>query len=186
MADYSSNDSFGWDDEVATSDASAFQLLDEGPCMFKVTEFKRGRFEGSARMGPCYQAELVLEVTDPSGHVSDVKTNLPLNKKMAWKLTSFFKAVRLIDPSVPSGTNVRYAWDKLLGTRGMCEIEHYEWTGNDGQVRTGNSVKSFLYGDRSDEAAQAFAPTTQPQAHQPQQGQMTYPTTAQPPYGGTF
>lgn len=170
MAEYNANDSFGWDDEVETSDASAFQLLDEGPCMFKVTEFKRGRFEGSARMGPCYQAELVLEVTDPAGHVSDVKTNLPLNKRMAWKLTSFFKSVRLVEPSTPSGTNVRYPWDKLLGTRGMCEIEHYEWTGNDGQTRTGNSVKSFLYGDRSDEAAQAFAPS------QP----------AQRPYGGTF
>lgn len=189
MAEYAS-ESFGWDDEVETADASNFQLLDEGPCMFKVTEFRRGRFEGSAKMAACYQAELTLEVSDPAGHVSDVHANLPLNRKMAWKLTSFFKAVRLIDPDTPSGTNVRYQWDRLLGTRGMCEIEHYDWTGNDGQVRTGNSVKSFLYGARSDEAAQAFAESPkaapQPQAYQPQQAQMTYQPTAQPPYGGTF
>ena len=188
MADYTTGaDSFGWDDEVETSDASAFQLLDEGPAMFEVTEFRRGRHEGSARMAPCYQAELTLECTDPAGHVSDVHTNLPLTRKMQWKLTSFFKAVRLIDPVTPSGSAVRFPWDQVLGTRGMCEIEHYQWTGDDGQARSGNSVKTFYYGRRSDEVAQAFAaqPPTTRQAP-PAQPPLTYQPATQPPYGGTF
>lgn len=172
MAD--ANESFGWDDETETADGGSFTLLDEGPAMFRVAEFKRGRFEGSARMAACYQAELVLEVRDASGNVSDVRCNLPLNKRMAWKLTSLFKSVGLIDPATPSGTAVRYAWDRLLGTRGMCEVEHYDWTGDDGQVRTGNSVKSFLYGERANEAARDFG--------QPAQA----PAQAKRTYGGTF
>lgn len=196
MADFNSSDNFGWDDEVETADSGNFQLLDEGPAMFKVVEFKRGRFVGSARMAACYQAELLLACTDPAGHVSDVHTNLLLNKKMAWKLTSFFKAVRLIEPDTPSGSAVRYPWDKILGTRGMLEIEHYSWTGDDGKEHEGNSVKSFLYGHRSDEAAQAFATPAQPapqqpvaqqsQAYQPPLPQQPYQPAAQPPYGGTF
>ena len=173
MAEY--NDSFGWDDEVETADASNFQLLNEGPCMFRVTDFKRGRFEGSAKMSACFQAELTLETSDPEGHVSDIHTNLPLNRKMQWKLTAFFKSIRLIDPDTPSGSAVRYPWDKIVGTRGMCEVEHYQWTGNDGQVRTGNSIKSFLFGDRSDDAAQTFATSS---------GQAM--PKGQRPYGGTF
>ena len=156
------NESFGWDDSVETSDAGAFTL--------------RGRHEGSARMAACYQAELKLTVTDQEGNVSEVGCNLPLNRKMAWKITSCFKATGLIDPSTPSGTTVRYPWDKLMGARGICEIEHYTWTGDDGQERTGNSVKGFLYGDRADEAAIKLGVQPQ-QAPQP---------PIQRPYGGTF
>lgn len=170
------NDSFGWDDSVETSDAGAFTLLTEGPCTFNVKEFKRGRHEGSARMAACYQAELKLTVTDQDGNVSEVSCNLPLNRKMAWKITSCFKATGLIDPSTPSGTTVRYPWDRLVGARGICEIEHYTWTGDDGQERTGNSVKGFLYGDRADEAAIKLGV-------QPQQ---TPQPPVQRPYGGTF
>lgn len=179
------SDSFGWDDAVETADGGNFSLLDEGPAMFKVTEFKRGRFEGSKRMAACYQAELVLEVRDASGNVSDVRCNLPLNRRMAWKLTSFFKSVGLIDPGTPSGTTVRYEWDRLVGTRGICEIEHYTWTGDDGQVRTGNSIKSFLFGDRADEAAHGFGQPARPAQSPTPQG-LAAATTAQRPYGGTF
>ena len=174
MMSDATNEGFGWDDEVETADGGGFALLDEGPAMFRVIGFKRGRFEGSARMAACYQAELVREVQDESGNVSDVRCNLPLNKKMAWKLTSLFKSVALIDPDTPSGTPVRYAWDRLLGKRGMCEVEHYDWTGDDGQVRTGNSIKSFLYGERAKVAAHDFGEPRQ----EPAQPKRTY--------GGTF
>ena len=149
--------SFGWDDEVETADGGgSFQLLDEGPAEFVVTDFARGRFMGSARMSPCHQAELTLRATDPAGHCSDLRCKLPLNTKMAWKLTAFFKSVGLIDADTPSGSHVRYQWDRLVGTRGICEIEHYDWTGDDGQVRTGNSAKSFLFGRRAEEARRLF------------------------------
>jgi hypothetical protein len=171
----STNESFGWDEDVATSDAGAFALLRPGPCRFRINEFKRGRHEGSARMAACYQAELKLTVTDPDGNVSEVGCNLPLNRKMAWKITGCFKATGLLDPATPSGTTVRYPWDRLPGAQGYCEIEHYDWTGDDGQARKGNSVKGFLYGDRATEAARLFGP---PQAA-PRQA-------AQRPYGGTF
>ena len=44
------NVSFGFDDEVEIGSTSSFTLLDEGPATFVVTGFKRGRFEGSAKM----------------------------------------------------------------------------------------------------------------------------------------
>jgi bifunctional pyridoxal-dependent enzyme with beta-cystathionase and maltose regulon repressor activities len=53
-------------------------------------------------------------------------------------------------------------------------VDHYDWTGDDGQVRTGNSVKSFLYGERANEAARDFG--------QPAQA----PAQAKRTYGGTF
>lgn len=164
---------FGWDDEVPTTDGGGeFQLLDEGPVKTEVTEFRRGRHEATARMGACNQAELSIRATDPAGHTSVVRCNLPLNQKMSWKITALFKSLGLIDPSTPAGTAVRYPWDKLVGATGYAEVEHYSWTGDDGQARESNSIKNFLYGYRADEASVRFG-----------RGQAT---GAQRPYGGSF
>lgn len=137
--------SFGFDDVVNVEQhEGGYKLLTPGPARFVVREFKRGFFGGSDKIGPCPQAELALLVTDQRGESTTVPVRIPLDDKLAWKITSLFQSCGLLPENV-SG-NVRYPWAQLEGTHGQCVIAHSTWRGRDGQERKSNDLARFVHG----------------------------------------
>lgn len=135
--------SFGWSDTTKTSD-SGFQLLEPGVYDFTVTDFERGRFRGSSKIGPCDKAVYTCHVTDGEGRATDLKAQLFLDDSMLWKITQFFKCVGLIDPATPSGTDVTFPWDEARGRSGRLEVSLRDWTGDDGKARQSNDIARFV------------------------------------------
>ena len=132
---------FGFDD-VVNVEESSYKLLAEGPAAFKITDFKRGLFGGSAKLEPGPQAELTLLVTDKNGANANVPLNIPLNSALEWKITALFVSVGLLEPGAHG--DIRYSWGELKGRMGACIIRHRTWTGKDGAERTSNDIARFL------------------------------------------
>jgi hypothetical protein len=129
-----------WDDEIQ-NDGEGFRVLPEGEYDFTVTDFTRGRFEGSAKMAACPKAELTITIHDPEpeGDVT-VSENLFLNRKAEWKLCQFFTAIG----HRKHGETLRMNWNAVKGAKGRCKVGIRKWTGNDGKEREGNEISAFL------------------------------------------
>lgn len=150
MANNNVNDvAMTWDDEIQ-NDGEGFRVLPEGEYNFTVTDFQRGRFEGSAKMAACPKAELTIMIHDPDGDVT-VNENLFLNKKAEWKLCQFFTAIG----HRKHGETMRMNWNAVKGAKGRCKVGIRKWTGNDGKEHENNEINAFIEPPE--------APATQPQ-----------------------
>ena len=127
-----------WDDEIK-NDGEGFRVLPEGEYDFTVTDFARGRFEGSAKMAACPKAELTIKIHDPDGDVT-VNENLFLNRKAEWKLCQFFTAIG----HRRHGETLRMNWNAVKGAKGRCKVGIRKWTGNDGKEHENNEIIAFL------------------------------------------
>lgn len=127
-----------WDDEIQ-NDGEGFRVLPEGEYDFTVTDFTRGRFEGSAKMAACPKAELTIKIHDPEGDVT-VSENLFLNRKAEWKLCQFFTAIG----HRKHGETLRMNWNAVKGAKGRCKVGIRKWTGNDGKEHENNEITAFL------------------------------------------
>lgn len=127
-----------WDDEIQ-NDGEGFRVLPEGEYDFTVTDFTRGRFEGSAKMAACPKAELTIKIHDPDGDVT-VSENLFLNRKAEWKLCQFFTAIG----HRKHGETLRMNWNAVKGAKGRCKVGVRKWTGNDGKEHENNEITAFL------------------------------------------
>ena len=128
-----------WDDEIQ-NDGEGFRALPEGEYDFTVTDFTRGRFDGSAKMAACPKAELTIKIHDPDGDVT-VNENLFLNKKVEWKLCQFFIAIG----HRKHGEPLRPNWNAVKGAKGRCKVGIKKWTGKkDGKEYKGNEITAFL------------------------------------------
>ena len=127
-----------WDDEIK-NDGEGFRVLPEGEYDFTVTDFARGRFEGSAKMAACLKAELTIKIHDPEGDVT-VTENLFLNRKAEWKLCQFFTAIG----HRKHGETLRMNWNAVKGAKGRCKVGIRKWTGNDGKEHENNEIIAFL------------------------------------------
>lgn len=127
-----------WDDEIQ-NDGEGFRVLPEGEYDFTVTDFTRGRFEGSAKMAACPKAELTIKIHDPEGDVT-VSENLFLNRKAEWKLCQFFTAIG----HRKHGETLRMNWNAVKGAKGRCKVGIRKWTGNDGKEHENNEIAAFL------------------------------------------
>ncbi len=128
-----------WDDEIQ-NDGEGFRVLPEGEYDFTVTDFTRGRFEGSDNMKACPKAELTIKIHDPDGDVT-VNENLFLNKKVEWKLCQFFIAIG----HRKHGEPLRPNWNAVKGAKGRCKVGIKKWTGKkDGKEYKGNEITAFL------------------------------------------
>lgn len=140
MANNNVNDvAMTWDDEIQ-NDGEGFRILPEGEYDFTVTDFTRGRFEGSDNMKACPKAELTIKIHDPDGDVT-VNENLFLNKKVEWKLCQFFIAIG----HRKHGEPLRPNWNAVKGAKGRCKVGIKKWTGKkDGKEYKGNEITAFL------------------------------------------
>lgn len=148
-----------WDEEIQ-NDGEGFRVLPEGEYDFTVTDFTRGRFEGSAKMAACPKAELTIKIHDHDGDVT-VTENLFLNRKVEWKLCQFFTAIG----HRRHGETLRMNWNAVKGAKGRCKVGIRKWTGNDGKEHENNEITAFLKPSETVAAPQsqgATASYTQP------------------------
>ena len=140
MANNNVNDvAMTWDDKIQ-NDGEGFRVLPKGEYDFTVTDFTRGRFEGSDNMKACPKAELAIKIHDPDGDVT-VNENLFLNKKTEWKLCQFFTAIG----QRKRGESLRPNWNAVKGSNGRCKVGIKKWTGKkDGKEYEGNEITAFL------------------------------------------
>jgi hypothetical protein len=152
----------GWDDTIE-KDGGEFIVLPAGEYDFTVTKFERGRFAGSTKMPACNQAKLTLTIHSPQGDV-DVFHSLLLHTKTEGFLSNFFAGIG----QKKKGEKLRMNWGTVVGSSGRCKLQIHEFTGNDGQKKQSNEVKTFISADE-------VKPQTQPQG----QYQPPFPTGQQ-------
>lgn len=123
---------FGWEDEIV-NDGQEFIDIPDGDYDFLVETVDRGRFNGSAKMPACNQANITLVVEVPGIGPASIKTSLMLHSKVEWKLSEFFASIGLKQKDQP----LRMRWN-IQGAKGKCKIGHREYQGN-----RYNEVKKF-------------------------------------------
>lgn len=128
------NELLGWDDEI-TNDGPEFITLTPGEYEFTVTNFERGRFDGSDKLPPCNMAILTLTITVPEGDVN-INHRLFLHKKTEGFLSGFFTSIGQKKKGEPFKMN----WNAVVGAKGYCEVSNY--TNNKGN--TYNQIEKFL------------------------------------------
>ena len=160
----------GWDDEIE-KDGGDFILLPEGDYFFTVGKFERARFAGSPKMPACNQAKLELTIHSPEHGDVTVFHNLFLHTKTEGLISNFFSGIG----QKKKGEKLRMNWGAVIGAKGKCKLEINKFTGNDGNERTNNQVKTFYPYE------EAF-PQGQAQGYQQQQAIQQYQQPAQQPY----
>jgi hypothetical protein len=131
----------GWDDTIE-KDGGEFIILPEGEYDFTVTKFERGRYAGGSKVPACNQAKLTLTIHSPQGDV-DIFHNILLFSRLEGLISNFFTGIGL----KKKGEKLKMDWKAAIGRSGRCKLEIHEWTGNDGQKKQNNQVKSFIPAD---------------------------------------
>lgn len=129
---------YDWNDTIE-NDGGDFTLLPPGEYAFRVTGFERKRFGGSAKLPPCNQAGLTLDVGDEEASTT-VMHNLFLHPKCEGLLCQFFRSIG----ARKSGEKMQMDWSKVIGATGMCRVKTRDWVGKDGQTRQSNEIERFL------------------------------------------
>ncbi len=134
---------FGWDDEAEVKEDGDFEILPAGEYAFEVVNFKRERFDGSAKMSACPVAVLQLKCqaeTNDGIITGSVFDRLYLNSKALWRISNFFKCVHLIPADAPEGTAMSMSlFNKVVGQTGRCKVKVRKYK-VDGQERQSNDV----------------------------------------------
>lgn len=128
----------GWNDTIE-NDGSEFVLLKEGDYNFKVAEFERGRFPGSAKLPPCNKAALTLQVDTAEG-TAYVKTDLILYRTLEWRLSAFFRCIG----QKKHGERLIMDWNKVPGAVGRAHFKPRTYTDNYGNEKQTNDVDRFI------------------------------------------
>ncbi len=133
-------DHLDWDSPIEPG--NAFVVLPEGLAEFEVLKFAPVRKE-MGKLGVCNVAVVTLLLKSAVDGTEDTKdVNLPLHRKMQFKLYQFFTAIGQRkhgdeEAFVPN-------WKAVEGETGKCMIKHRAWTGRDGKERTDYDVEAFL------------------------------------------
>lgn len=163
-------DVYDWDSPIGKeADEGGFNVLPEGEYPFEVVSLERGRYEGNPEKGtkPCPKAVVGLTVHggEDLGD-ANIKENVFLNRKNAWKIKSLFVCLGLVDPGaeefVPN-------WTAIVGRSGTCTLKRRQYT-KDGETRDANDVRRFL--------PPAPAASAQAPAPAPVQPSFSFPTGA--------
>lgn len=125
-------------DSVITSDGMKPIILD-GDYNFIVSGVGRGRFAGSAKIGPCNKITLTLLVDTPSG-MATVKKDLLLHSLVEWKLSEFFRCIGL----KKAGEEFRMDWSKVPASRGRAHFVQNTYIDKAGNERKVNAVDYFI------------------------------------------
>ena len=130
---------FEWDDEIE-NDKGDWTLLPEGEYPFTVTSYERKRFAGSAKLPPCNQAELTIEIDGGDNGKTTIYHNLFLHTKTEGLLCAFFTAIGQRKP----GERLKMNWPSVVGAKGRCKVYIDKWNDKDGNPRENNRIKDFL------------------------------------------
>jgi hypothetical protein len=123
-----------WNDPIET-DGGDWQLLPAGEYAFTVRSFERKRFGGSAKLPPCPQAVLAVEIEGQA-----IQHSLFLHSKTEGLLCQFFRAIG----ARKSGERMVMDWGKVPGATGRCKVGVRKWTGKDGKEHDANQIEKFL------------------------------------------
>lgn len=136
-----------WEDEIS-QESEDMPLLTPGTYRFTVRGFKRGRFNGSEKMGQCPEAIVQIGIYDTaSGREYTLNESLKLHTKMEWKLSEFFTSIG----QKRKGEPLRMNWNTITGSTGMLELNHRTYNGN-----TYNQIKKFLAPENNTQPQRAW------------------------------
>ena len=134
---YNNNAVLDWND-IIEDDGQEFVLLEEGDYNFKITNFERGHFPGSAKLPACNKATLTLEVDTREG-CAYVKHDLLLCRNLEWRISSFFRCIG----QKKHGERLVMDWNKVVGSQGRARFKVRNYTNRDGEQRQTNDVDRF-------------------------------------------
>lgn len=149
----------GWNDTVE-HDGGDWTLLPEGVYPFRVVSFERAHWGGSAKMPPCPQAKITIEVGDEEQSTTIVH-NLFLHTKTEGLLCDFFKGIG----ARKHGERMVMDWSKVVGATGRCRVAVRKWNGKDNSAHESNEIKKFI--DPTDAAVAASEQAAPPQKEMP-------------------
>ncbi len=127
-----------WDDAIET-DGQEYILLPEGEYNFKVTNFERGRFVGSARIPQCNKASIVIQIEAKEG-TTTVKFDLILYRTLEWRISAFFRSIG----QKKHGEKLTMDWGKVVGSKGRAYIKQRSYTNQNGEEKFINDVDRFI------------------------------------------
>lgn len=130
-----------WDDTIQ-NEGDEFTLLPAGEYKFIVTNFERGRFQGSEKMSACHKAILTLEIDGGQHGIIKTTENLFLHSKAEWKVCQFFTSIGQRKKGEPLKMN----WGAVIGASGKCKIivDEFESNREKGKMLKTNRVEKFL------------------------------------------
>ena len=162
------NATFGWDDWIE-DDGKPFVVLPDGEYPFTVTEFQRKRYNGSAKLPPCNEADISIAVHGSDGQDAYITDRFYLVSKSQWKLAEFFRSVGL----KKHGERMKPDWNNLVGLTGRVRIKVDTYLDKDEKERKNNKVVNYL----DPVPGQAPSAPVQ-QAYQPPMGVQSAPNAA--------
>jgi hypothetical protein len=127
-----------WDDAIET-DGQEYILLPEGEYNFKVINFERGRFVGSARIPQCNKASITIQIEAKEGTTS-VKFDLILYRTLEWRISAFFRCIG----QKKHGEKLTMDWGKVVGSKGRAYIKQRSYTNQNGEEKFINDVDRFI------------------------------------------
>lgn len=127
-----------WDDAIET-DGQEYILLPEGEYNFKVTNFERGRFVGSAKIPQCNKATITIQIEAKEGTTS-VKFDLILYRTLEWRISAFFRCIG----QKKHGEKLTMDWGKVVGSKGRAYIKQRSYTNQNGEEKFINDVERFI------------------------------------------
>lgn len=127
-----------WGDSIE-NEGQELITLEEGDYVFKVTNFERGRYIGSAKIPPCNKAIITVQVITDKG-TAICKFDLVLYRTLEWKLCSFFRSIG----QKKHGEKLAMDWSKVLGSVGKAHFKPRSYTNQHGDEKTVNDIDHFI------------------------------------------
>ena len=127
-----------WDDAIET-DGQEYILLPEGEYNFKVTNFERGRFVGSAKIPQCNKATITIQIEAKEGTTS-VKFDLILYRTLEWRISAFFRCIG----QKKHGEKLTMDWGKVVGSKGRAYIKQRSYVNINGEEKFVNDIERFI------------------------------------------
>ena len=169
MSEYTNNNGYelDWNAEIE-NEGTPFVVAEPGDYDFTVTGFERARFGGSAKMPPCNQAQLTIQIHIPGeANPCTIKHNLFLHSKTEWKLCEFFTSIG----QRKHGERVSMNWNAVLGASGRCKVSKRSFPSKNDPSKTmwANDIEKFYEPATNTAPATAAPAYTQQNYVQPQQ-----------------
>jgi hypothetical protein len=132
------NDFMDWNSSIE-DDGQEYIILPEGDYNFRVTNFERGRFNGSAKIQPANKATITVAVEYKDTETT-VKFDLILSRIVEWRISSFFRCIG----QKKHGEKLLMDWNKVVGSQGRAHFKPRTYTNQNGEEKQANDVERFI------------------------------------------
>ncbi len=113
------NQEYDWDDEV--ENIASMPDIPDGEYDFIVDHYERSKVGGDGKYTGQNMAIVYCNILT-GNEEPQLRTNLILNRKFAWKLSQFFISIGLMKDE--EGATLKMNWNQVGGMRGRCKVEH--------------------------------------------------------------